>query len=491
MKKVVHFAFISSSFFISHARADSTEVKVIYGKDNRKEVSRARPWVQGLAQSTATLIAEKEMTRDAKAPGVVRLNQKSLKEWLETKGEQKINRKLFSDEIVEASNAGVTFCDGERFVNQPNPGVCSGFLIAPDLLATAGHCLEIENFCADYRWVFDFKVDGKTGKAGLDVKEENIYKCKKVVSSALSKALNLDYAVIQLDRFVVGRRPLKINSENTIGDGTKIVMIGSPSGLPLKVTAGAAVRTNKHPFFFSANLDAFQGNSGSAVFNASTGVVEGILVRGEDDFVQNPLLMCIEANRCEDKACRGEDVSRMTSIPEVAVMKMLFASAFEGDLENLQKVLKLNLWVDFYDMNRQSALMKAAKGGQAKALTLLLTKGADVNLIDVNGNTALHHLAATLSAKNAEALDVLLTAKAGLEVKNFAGESPLKVAGRLKNLEGARLFIRAGADKNTINKLGETILFDFAKEGPGAELREMLDLGVSPELENNMGLRAI
>ena len=35
-----------------------------------------------------------------------------------------------------------TLCADERFVHQPVPGWCSGTLIGPDLVLTAGHCVE-------------------------------------------------------------------------------------------------------------------------------------------------------------------------------------------------------------------------------------------------------------------------------------------------------------------------------------------------------------
>ena len=37
-------------------------------------------------------------------------------------------------------------------------------------------------------------------------------------------------------------------------------------------------------YYFTANLDTYRGNSGSPVFNAITHKVEGVLVRGEQDF---------------------------------------------------------------------------------------------------------------------------------------------------------------------------------------------------------------
>lgn len=405
MKKCVQLA-VLSSVLVSFG----SEARVIYGEDHRKEVSEATQFQQKLAQSAATMISENEMTRDSSKPGLVQFNQKTLSDWLTSQGEQETpkSKKLFSAKVKEAAKAGISFCEGERFTDQPNPGMCSGFLIAPDLVLTAGHCVDLPNFCSEYRWVFDFKVNPETKKAGVDIKEENIYKCQKVVSNLLSMPLGLDYAIVKLDRKVTGREPLEIRNDTKVQNNTSLLVIGSPSGLPLKVADGAKVRANTHPYYFNANLDTFQGNSGSAVFNAETGVVEGILVRGEEDFVPNQAKMCIEAKKCKDNECRGEDITRLTAIPEIGLQVALNKASVEGDTALIEKILKLNIWVDFYGKDGQSALLKASAAGQIKSMEILIAKGADINLKDANGNTAI-----ALAAKNLKSDAVKLLKKAG------------------------------------------------------------------------------
>ncbi len=96
-------------------------------------------------------------------------------------------------------------------------------------------------------------------------------------------------------------------------------MIGHPTGIPTKVAGGAFVRDNSNDKFFVANLDTFGGNSGSAVVNSETGVVEGILVRGENDYVTEG--GCSVPQVCTMDGCRGEDVTRITNIKKL--MRML------------------------------------------------------------------------------------------------------------------------------------------------------------------------
>jgi hypothetical protein len=88
--------------------------------------------------------------------------------------------------------------------------------------------------------------------------------------------------------------------------GTDLVVAGYPSRLPLKLTDAASVRSN-HPTLehFVANLDTFTGNSGSGVFDQTSGELAGILVRGEVDYVADG--DCNRVNVCPEEGCRGED----------------------------------------------------------------------------------------------------------------------------------------------------------------------------------------
>lgn len=459
---------------------------VIYGEDNRQEVYEASAMNQKLAASAATMIAKDKISRSDDKPGVAQINQNTLRQWLEAQFEEQKSARL-SKSAQEAVDQRITFCPNERFTEQPNAGVCSGFLVGPDLLVTAGHCVVVENMCEKYSWVFDFKVDPSSKMAGVDVSEDNIYSCKKVISSALQNGLGLDYGLIQLDRKVKGREGVSLRTEGMVSPQTPLVVIGSPSGLPLKVAGGAAVRTSTHPFYFAANLDTFQGNSGSAVFNAESGVVEGILVRGEEDFEANMGLMCIEAKKCLDSACRGEDVSRMTSIPEYAAKDALMRLAAKGDVKNLEKLLQSKFWIDIYGKDGKTALMVSVANTKDQFVKKMIEKGADVKIQDAAGNSALHVLSLKLSKKSSDLLKVLVAAGSELEMKNDAGETALLVAARNLNLDGVKILLKNGADKSAVDKNGENALFAFARKGDKKAIKELVALGLDSSIRNTSG----
>jgi V8-like Glu-specific endopeptidase len=78
---------------------------------------------------------------------------------------------------------------------------------------------------------------------------------------------------------------LPYRKKGKINTNAKLVVIGHPSGLPQKVSDDGQILNNKEEDFFVTNLDTFGGNSGSPVVDLNSGMIEGILVRGEEDYI--------------------------------------------------------------------------------------------------------------------------------------------------------------------------------------------------------------
>jgi hypothetical protein len=134
-----------------------------------------------------------------------------------------------------------------------------------------------------------------------------VYEGEALIGRKLT-ATRTDWALIRLTRAVVGRSPVAFRTAGKIAAAQKLFVIGHPCGLPQKYAPGASVRDNTPSAFFVANLDTYGGNSGSPVFNATNNQVEGILVRGENDFVKSG--SCFVSLVCPTSGCRGEDVTR-------------------------------------------------------------------------------------------------------------------------------------------------------------------------------------
>ncbi len=275
---------------------------LIYGNDDRVEIE-AYPESSFIekAQSIALRVPKKRLTTDRNDP----------------------NRILFPNVILQ--NAVPNICSDEKFTEQVSLGNCSGFLVGPKTLVTAGHCMVNQKECSDNKWVFGFK-DGVT-----ELTATQVYSCKSITTQryVYNKEEVSDYAVIELDREVQGYVPLKTRKFGRVLLNTPLVVIGHPMGLPMKATDGGRVsrmndieRDTKLKSFllrenyFTANLDAYGGNSGSPVFNKRTGKVEGILVQGAEDFVYNPTKECLESRKLSNSHLNTyEKVMRINKVP--------------------------------------------------------------------------------------------------------------------------------------------------------------------------------
>jgi V8-like Glu-specific endopeptidase len=284
MKKITALTLL----IISTGAFSSNIPKVIYGDDNRKDVFESKDSVLvEHSKSTAAMIEKSKL----KVVG---------------NGEVK---------IVGSSLQARGVCAKERFSKQVSAASCSGFLVAPNILVTAGHCIKDEKDCSSYNWAFDFKVDFAE-QSSVKVPASSVYSCKKVISRSLDNFSKDDFAVIELDRSVADRKPLAFRREGKIRKGSGVAVIGHPTGIPTKITDGAKVRSHNTKFFVT-NLDTYGGNSGSAVFSLKTGIVEGILVRGENDYVTDTQLGCKISNVCTNEGCRGEEVTYITNIEAI------------------------------------------------------------------------------------------------------------------------------------------------------------------------------
>ena len=257
--------------------------KVIYGKDDRHEVNPVEfPIISEWARSAATMIPNHQL-----------INQ-----------ENSALYKISGITLRKRYNV----CKDERFVEQISPSYCSGFLFKKKWILTAGHCANPDYF-SSYAWIFDFIKHNLWNDAST-TSPDNIYYSKKIIKRVYG---DIDYAIVELDREVKDRTPLPIRRLGKVRDDAELVAIGSPSGVPTKLTFGK-IRKNQSSNIFVTNLDTFGGNSGSPVINVSTGEVEGIIVRGEEDYSYDPRSNCNRPKRCEENNCRGEDIVRTTVI---------------------------------------------------------------------------------------------------------------------------------------------------------------------------------
>ncbi len=270
--------------------------KSIYGEDNRLDYFEMTPGFQALSGSVVSLW---------KSSSVETLNP----------GEVHLKTVNFGDRL--------NLCPGEKFREQPIGAFCSGSLVGPDLIMTAGHCIKTEAQCKDTKFVFGYRINRAGEEAVTTLPAGEVYSCGRIVKrfrageptpeNPAGQGLGADFALVQLDREVSGHRPLQINRDDDLKAGDPVFVIGHPVGLPLKVAGDATVRDYSRDGYFVTDLDTFGGNSGSPVFNSRTKKIEGILVRGDNDFLEDPA-GCATMATYEQTGGRGEDVTKIAAL---------------------------------------------------------------------------------------------------------------------------------------------------------------------------------
>jgi S1-C subfamily serine protease len=268
-------------------KAQSLKMSVIYGKDNRQDLYQVTDQNKyTLAMSTVALIYKENL--EAMDDTTTRIKTRSY---------------------------GDTYklCQEEPFYEQEIAAFCSGFLVGPQTVVTAGHCIRAQT-CERVRFVFGFGITS-AGNLPRTVETNNVYACKNIVQSATPSSNDKDYgpdfAVVTLDRPVENHPYLNLRRDSEVQTSEPLFVIGHPAGLPTKVSDGANVRDVNHEAYFLANLDTYGGNSGSAVFNENSGLIEGILVRGELDYITKKDSKCQVSNTCKDDGCQGEAVTKI------------------------------------------------------------------------------------------------------------------------------------------------------------------------------------
>jgi V8-like Glu-specific endopeptidase len=265
----------------------------IYGDDDREEYYESfDPLLKDVADATAVMVRPFRV-EDTDQDGVKRLEDD-----------------LFSEEK--------NLCDSEPYRDQRAPGFCTGFLVAPDVMATAAHCIDDQADCLNTRFVFEFRKDSADDDASL-VKSSDIYSCETLLAREHDDAngidVGTDWALVRLDR-APARTPVSFRETGELAEDNMVALVGHPSGLPQKIAGGGRVFDVSEDVYFKSDLDSYGGNSGSPVVNFITGIVEGVHVRGTSDFEETDA-GCSVSRVCDevgDDGCGGNSAVRISRL---------------------------------------------------------------------------------------------------------------------------------------------------------------------------------
>lgn len=169
----------------------------------------------------------------------------------------------------------------QRFLDQYTAGFGTGFLVAPDVIATAGHVVDaVPDFS---QWCCVFRCDLPL----LCSKRPEVPGKRARNVAAVIESVNVsdgpDWALLRLSSPVAWAKPLHC-SPGARAD-LDVYALGHPAGLPLKLSGPAPILELLGNGCFAAELDALAGSSGSPILDVENHAVVGIASRGDRDFV--------------------------------------------------------------------------------------------------------------------------------------------------------------------------------------------------------------
>ena len=448
----------------------------VFGNDDRMEVKDAEGY-EDFVRATAVMISKKSIREN-------RIYGYDLMERLKLQfGTSK-------------------FHENVKFLDQPTIANCTGFLIAPDILVTAGHCVTTLEEAQEYIWLFDYtsEVHYDGYNRYIEVDPENVYEVTEVVGAKFETEGDIDYAVLRLDR-KSDRRPYRFRTSGTVANGTAINTLGSPTGLPLKFSTNATVTDAEPTYWFKSNIDSFPGNSGGPVFDQN-GFIEGILVRGaveytndgySGDYKYDPDCDCIKTVTWENvDGTAGCQAHKITTIPGEILIQAVY--------ENLYYAIENKLHDRFQDWDNYEWIFADSFLGDREPLeeraVILKDFGALEKIMKVKAKDLSDYQARRLIEgaawrDDATSLKVLLDAGLYADAGMDAEETVLQMSIKWGNPEVVELLLSYGANKNVKDKDGNNLLHLNAGSANGnTTISELLvGHGVDAGEKNKFGMR--
>jgi len=261
---------------------------VLYGLDNRKEIAEiGNTLVQNNALTVVAIIDRDSLSRQSDGSYLL-VHMMNYKE--------KYNLCARKEEF---------------FLDEQSCPDCTGFAISPNLVASAGHCLDNAK-PKKYYLVFDYRQEDIPLYTSRGIPDSLVYEITEVLQRPKGST---DYSVSRVNKPIPSRRIATLSNSQHFTNDTHFYVLGFPCGLPMKYTDQSSLRSDTDPNFFVINSNTYKGNSGSPVFNSLTNEVEGILVRGNIDFkIKSTDSTCQLSLVCGPGDCSGEEVTRIAFI---------------------------------------------------------------------------------------------------------------------------------------------------------------------------------
>ena len=142
MKKILLSLFILAVNLLRPIKTYAGQEKVVYGKSNLidfYQIEDSTPHIKEWSRSVAAMVSKETLQKE----GLYYLIKES-----------------------KSNDEELPFCPPmtpleKSFSYAQKLSDCTAFLIGPDILATALHCVEDETICKENVWVFDYKLENE------------------------------------------------------------------------------------------------------------------------------------------------------------------------------------------------------------------------------------------------------------------------------------------------------------------------------------------
>ena len=170
-------------------------------------------------------------------------------------------------------------------------------------------------------------------------------------------------------------------------------------------------------------------------------------------------------------------------------------AAGRGDVAAVSDLLEQGAPVDARDDQGATALVRAAYGNHVDAATLLVRAGADVGLQDDTQQSA-YLIATSEVGDDPRLLDLTLGAGADIDAKDSYNGTGLIRAAERAHVTIVERLLKAGIDRDHVNRLGYTALHEavvFGEGGPAdqATVSALVAGGVALDIPDGDGTTAL
>ncbi|XP_048258100.1 ankyrin repeat domain-containing protein 1-like isoform X1 [Haliotis rufescens] len=175
--------------------------------------------------------------------------------------------------------------------------------------------------------------------------------------------------------------------------------------------------------------------------------------------------------------------------PSPADCDVLMDASRRGNLEEMKRLLTLNVDVNCRDSDSRTPVMWAAGFGHGEVVELLVRKGADVSLVDEDGSSILHF---ACYAGDMEMVKFVLSLNVlDIESRGALSRTPVMYAARWGHRDVLELLVSIGADVSLVDDDGDNILHLVGWGGDMETAKFVLSLNVVDiDARNNDGRTA-